>query len=148
MSCTCTFGVPHDRVLGRAATASSRSSAVLEHLRPAVHRVERRPQLVRQHRHELVLGAIGAFRGLPREPLLAEEFLALGLAGFEVGCGGGQRGGDFADFLDRGVGRPQPLLAADRFGGARSPAMGRVIVRATHMAPRLPRTNESSTPPP
>ena len=74
-----------------------RQRARPQHARPADHRVERRAQLVRQRREELVLRPVGRLGGLARVPLGDRE-LGVGILGaleiFDVGGGTDPAGDD------------------------------------------------------
>ena len=81
MSCSCAFAFR--RMTSRAARDERAvDTAVVEHARPAVDRVERRAQLVREHGEELVLAAVERLGLVARGLLAREQLRPLGL-----GCG-------------------------------------------------------------
>jgi hypothetical protein len=69
--------IADDRIFGARDKRLVAELSALQHSRPAVHRVERRAQLVREDSHELLLGAIGGLCRLTGLALLAQQTLAL-----------------------------------------------------------------------
>ena len=72
-------GVALDGVDARDHVGVAAGDALLEQLRPADDGVERRPQLVRQRRQEVVLQPVGALGLGPRRALAGQQPLPLGL---------------------------------------------------------------------
>ena len=73
------LGLPPRAVVDRVRRARALrvvECAAAQHVGPAEHGVERRPQLVRHDREELILQAIGPLRGRARRLLALEELLA------------------------------------------------------------------------
>ena len=78
ISCTCARALRSITSMARAATSARFGSPPLQqHLRPAQDGAQRRAQLVRQRRQELVLDPRGALRGHARAALGLQHLLAL-----------------------------------------------------------------------
>ena len=116
------------------------------HARPAVHRVQRRAQLVREHGEELLLRAVGRLGGGARLALPVEQLLAVRLASRVLLGGRHQRGRHLPDLLDRRLRRAARRPRA--WAAARRSAIGRLMLRATPMTATIPRAIEIVTPPP
>ena len=106
-----------------------------QHARPADHRVQRRAQLVRQRRQELVLRAVGRLGGLARVAL-GDRQLRVRVLGaleiFDVG-GGADPAGDDAVWIALRDERAPRASGTDRrapsAGDIRSPALRRAPAR-------------------
>ncbi len=94
-------GVALDGVDARDHVGVAAGDALLEQLRPADDGVERRPQLVRQRRQEVVLHLVGALGLGPRRGLAGQEPLPLGLDLAPVGDVGGDGEADARAGMDR-----------------------------------------------
>ncbi len=124
-------GIADDGVLRAVGELSILGGRGLQNPRPAVHRVERRAKLVRQHGEEFFLGAIGGLGRLAGLTFLAQEVLAFRLAAIERLGGAFQRRADVTDFLDRRLRRFGRRAPADRLG-RRSEGRHRPIDAARH----------------
>ena len=114
-------GVALDGVDASDQVGVAAGDALLEQLRPADDGVERRPQLVRQRRQEVVLDLVGALGLGPRRRLAGQEPLALGLDLEALGDVGGDGEADARAGMDRDAplefdvrGRPRAAPAACR----------------------------------
>ena len=89
-----------------------------QHARPAVDRIQRRTELVRQDRQKLIFRAVRRLGGRPRVLLLEQERLAVRLD-VRAFLGSGHEGvGDVTNLLNGRVRRAGRLASAERLGGA------------------------------